>query len=277
MPRESTIQSYTSEGYTGQGYLLSVMLHVGIVAVAWTGLPFMHRDIPKEAPLIVDLVPIEEITSAAPRPTPEIAPDPQPITPEPPKPEPAAEPPPAEAIPPPKPDPIPEKEPEKVPEPTVKPPPPKPTPPKTKQDDAAMLQKLLKDMQKSQPKPKQQATADSKAPPTNNVAPNVSDHASMSELDAIRRHIEGCWRIDPGKEGLENLSVEVKVFINPDGSVREAQFVDMARYFADTAFRTLANSARNAVLGCGNIPISPERYNTFKEITMTFSPQGRIN
>jgi outer membrane biosynthesis protein TonB len=259
---------------TNQGYALSLMLHVGIIALAYTGLPFLRREIPEDTPLIIDVVEISEITSAAPPPTPEVAPEPEPVIPEPPKPIPATELAAPEAMPPP-----PKEEPiklaEKKPEP-VKPPPPKPAPPKTKQDDVALLQKLLKDMTKNQPKPQQQAKSDAQQT-SNNIAPNVSDRASMTELDNIRRHIEGCWRIDPGKEGLEGLSAEIRVFINPDGSVQQAQIVDMTRYFVDSAFRTFANSARNAVLGCGNIPISAERYSVFKEIVMNFSPQGRIN
>jgi len=277
--RAVTDDSFTGGRFTGQGYALSLILHGGILALAWLGVPFLHRQLPQETPpLIVDLVPIEDITSAAPPPAPDPTPEPQPVTPEPPKPIPAAEAPAAEVMPPPpEPKPEPKPEPEKIPEPKPKPPPPKPKPkPPSKSDDVAMLQKLLKDMQKNAPKPQQQAKP-SDAPPTNNIAPNVSDRASMTELDAIRRHIEGCWRIDPGKEGVENLSAEIKVFINPDGSVQQAQIVDMTRYFVDSAFRTFANSARNAVLGCGNIPISAERYNLFKEIDMNFTPQGRIN
>ena len=99
----------------------------------------------------------------------------------------------------------------------------------------------------------------------------------MSERDAIAAHIEACWRIDPGKEGIENLSAVIKVLINRDGSVQQAQIVDMGRYFTDSAFRTFANSARNAVLSCGNIPISPQRYDALKDLEFTFRPQGRIN
>ena len=52
---------------TNQGYVLSFMLHVGVVVLAVTGLPLLHRDLPTETPpLIVDLVPIEEVTSAPP-------------------------------------------------------------------------------------------------------------------------------------------------------------------------------------------------------------------
>ncbi|MCB2108458.1 MAG: cell envelope integrity protein TolA, partial [Rhodobacteraceae bacterium] len=109
------------------------------------------------------------------------------------------------------------------------------------------------------------------------IAPMISDRATMTERDAIRRHIEACWRIDPGKEGLEDLSVEINVWINPDGSVQQAQITDVGRYLSDPTFRTFANSARNAVLSCGNIPISRQNYETFKEISFNFSPQGRIN
>ncbi len=273
-PRDTLTLSFETKGFTNQGYALSVALHVGIIVLGMIGMPFMKRELPIDQPLIVDLVPIEDITSAAPKPTPEPAPEPAPVVPEPPKP--AAEALPADNMPPPpKPQEI-KPEPKKEPEPKPKPPPPKPAPAKTKQDDVAMLQKLLKDMSKNAPKPQQKAP-DSKAPPSNNVAPNISDRASMTELDAIRRHIEGCWRIDPGKEGVENLSAVIKVFINPDGSVARADIVDMSRYFADSAFRTFANSARTAVLSCGNIPISQENYSLFKEIDMNFSPQGRIN
>jgi hypothetical protein len=109
------------------------------------------------------------------------------------------------------------------------------------------------------------------------ITPQVADRATMTELDAIRRHIEGCWRIDPGTEGAETMSTEIRVYINPDGSVQQAQILDMGRYFSEAPFRAFANSARNAVLSCGAIPISAERYATFKELVLTFSPQGRIN
>ena len=260
---------------SNQGFVLSFLLHAGIIAAAWVGMPFLKTNIPTETPpLIVDLVPIEEIASAPPPPSKEEAPVAPVAPPEPPAPVQAAAPP-ADAMPPPPKEEVPVKEPEKAPQPKVRPTS-KPTPPPDKKRDVAMLQDLLKDMQKKAPPPAPQAKSAS-ATPSNNIAPNITDRASMTELDAIRRHIEGCWRIDPGTEGMANMAAEVQVSINPDGSVRDAKILDMTRYFADAAFRRFATSARTAILGCGNIPISAERYNIFKEITMNFSPQGRIN
>ncbi len=269
MQQRQPATTNATDRYTNSGAALSLLLHASIIGVAYVGMPYFKRDIPVDIPpLIVELVPIDEETAAPPPPALEPMSEPTPMMP--PEPNLAAEAPSAENMPPPKF----EIAREEKPQPKPKPPPPKPNPAKAKSDDVAMLQKLLKDMQKNAPK--QQAQAPKTATTSNNIAPNISERATMTELDAIRRHIEACWRIDPGKEGIENLSAQIRVFINPDGSAR-AEIIDMARYFADSSFRTFANSARNAVLGCGNIPISKEHYNELKEIEMNFSPQGRIN
>ena len=257
------------------GLLFSVMLHVSVVALAYVSVPFMHREIVQSPPVFLEIPVIDEISAAPPPPTPEPVKEPEPVAPT--TDTAVVEAPPSEAMPPP-----PEKmtplEEQKKPEvPIVKPPPRKPAPPDTKKRDVAMLQSLLKDMQKTAPNPKPQADAKTKDAALN-VAPNIGERATMTEKDAIIRHIEGCWRIDPGTEGVEKMAAEILVLINPDGSVQDAKIVDMTRYFVDAQFRTFANSARNAVLGCGKIPmITPANYVTYKEMLMTFSPQGRIN
>jgi outer membrane biosynthesis protein TonB len=259
------------------GFMLSLALHVTVAGATYVSLPFLSKDLPEETPIIMELVSIDDITAAPPRP----APPPEEVKPPEPKPEPepvkAAEvtPPQPDQMPPP-PDQAPPKVEAKVEPPKPVPPPPKPKP-KPKKDEWADLQSLVKDLEKKENKKQQQVAAAPTTDAAKVITPNLSDKATMSERDAIAAHIEACWRIDPGKEGIDDLSADVRVFINRDGSVQQAQIVDMGRYFADSAFRTFANSARNAVLSCGNIPISPQRYDVFKEITFTFSPQGRIN
>jgi outer membrane biosynthesis protein TonB len=262
------------------GFVLSVLFHACIIGAFWLSWPFLRHETPIEPPLIVDLVPIDEITAAPPKP-PEQQPQPE-TPPEPPKPVAQQTPPPIQEQPLPQPEMPPPPKPQDVqmppPPPVVKPPPPKPEPPKPKKNDMQQLEKLLQDIEKKQPQ-KQQAPA---APPspatnTNNEAPSTSDRATMTELDAIRHHFEDCWRIDPGKEGIENLAVDIHVFITPDGNVQRADILDMTRYFTDAPFRTFANSARIAVLGCSGVPISPDHYEELKEMTLHFSPQGRIN
>jgi outer membrane biosynthesis protein TonB len=257
------------------GLIMSFVFHIAVVGATYLSVPFLAKELPEETPIIIDLVTIDDITAAPPRPTPppEEKPEPKPE----PEPEKAA----AEIVPP-QPDqmpPPPDQKPKEVAK--VEPPKPKPEPPKPKpqpkRDDWADLQSLVKDLEKKEAKKQPQVAA---LPPSNDtkvITPNVSDKATMTERDAIAAHIEACWRIDPGKEGIEDLAAVIRVFINRDGSVQQAQIVDMSRYFADSAFRTFANSARNAVLSCGNIPISPQRYDALKDLEFTFRPQGRLN
>ncbi|MBM3512791.1 MAG: hypothetical protein FJX59_03645 [Alphaproteobacteria bacterium] len=266
----------------GQGLMLSVALHVAVAVGTWVTVPFLSRDLPLEQPIIVDLVPIDDITAAPPKPAPKVEPkiEPKPEEkPEPPKPVDAEKPSPNQMPPPPDASaPPPKPVAEAPPVPKVAPPPPKPKA-KPKKDDWADLQSLVKNLEKKEAKAEEQRQQVAAVTPQDAkvITQQTADRATMTELDAIRSHIEACWRIDPGKEGIENLSAEIKVYINPDGSVQQAAVEDMGRYLADSQFRTFANSARNAVLSCGNIPISAERYETFKVLSLNFSPQGRIN
>jgi outer membrane biosynthesis protein TonB len=258
------------------GIALSIALHAAVIGAFYLSWPFFKKDTVETPPIIVDLVQISDITAAPPQPAPEVKEEPPKPDQEPPKPEEAA--PKPDEMPPPEPPkpqpPPPEPKPEPPPVKVPPPPPPKPQPPKPK-NDMAQLQQLLKDLEKKQPQKSEQKQADPNAP--KNQATAQSDRATMTELDAIRSHIESCWRVDPGQEGIENLSAEIRVFINPDGSVQEARIIDMARYFTDQQFRTFANTARISVLGCKGIPITAAHYNELKDMVLNFSPQGRIN
>ena len=257
--------------------LLSVLFHGAIIGASYFSWPFLQRDEVIEPPLIVDLVPIDEITAAPPRPAPKVedAPEPDVQSELPPPDEPM--PLPDEAVPKPEEMPPPPTEDAKPERNIPSPPPPKPKPPK-KKSDIAQLQQLLKDMRETEEKQADTKKKQGQSTETSrNIANTIGERATMTELDAIRRHFEGCWRIDPGKEGLESLSAEIRVFIGPDGSVQRADILDMARYFMDPQFRSFANSARIAVLGCNGVPVTPRNYDQLKEMVLNFSPQGRIN
>jgi len=258
-----------------KGLLLSTLLHSTVVVTVWIGMPFFSRSaLDIDIPIVVELVPVSEVTAA---PLLEQKPEPEPES----EPEQVAEPDSSSeataSVPPPPPEPEEEQLAALPTSPRVALPPRKPLPPK--RDSFQDLVSLVKDLEQevaSRPTPE---TKPSDTTPAEGKIRTLqtADRATLSERDAIRAHIERCWRIDPGKEGIQELSVDLRVGINPDGSVRRAIIEDTGLYFTDPAFRTFADSARTAVLSCSNIPISPQRYEIFKEIVFTFSPQGRIN
>lgn len=271
----------------GKGLVFSTLLHGLIVLFAWVGLPFFERlELETESPLVVELVTIAEMTAApppkpepepepepepAPLPEPEPEPEPAPVPPPPPEPEPAPPPPPPEPeqiaeVPPPE-------SVRKVAAPPRKPPPPK----KDMFNDLVSLVKNLEQEVSNRPKPVEPPPEEKQSEDQLRVR-QTADRATMTELDAIRGHIErNCWRINAGTEGVQDLSAQLRVLINRDGSVGQVTIENTTRYFTDPAFRAFAEGARRDMRACSNIPISSERYEIFREIIFNFSPQGRLN
>jgi outer membrane biosynthesis protein TonB len=281
--------------------IYSALFHVAIALFAWFGLPeFFRRELPPEAPMIVEVLPLAEITNAPP-PKPEppkVAEKPPEPTPEPPKPEPPKvveqpkpeppkpEPPKPVAAPPPPPPPPPPVPTLKAELPPPPPPPPKPkpapTPPKTQKQNFD-LDAVLKDLTK----PKPQAAAPAPTPPAPQqqaAAPRASTNApsnptlpvSMTEMDAIRRHVERCWNPPVGAKDSDKLVIDVKVSLDPDGTVRDARAVDQGRMRGDEYFRAAAESAERAVRRCSPLPIPRQKYDQFRDFTLVFSPREML-
>lgn len=240
---------------------------------------------------------------------PEPAPDaPKPVEvakPEPPKPEPPK---PEQAKPEPKPEQAkPEPETVKAAEATPEPPPPvpvsRPTPPKkpAKQQVAAKetpvapdekkrpdktddFMNVLKTVQKMKDSSAAPAEAEKSAPQTTDSTARRSNFdadrpLSVSEMDAVRQQITRCWLVPAGAKAGESLLVELRVRMNPDRTVREAEIVDTARMRIDPFFRAAAESARRALFNpsCSPLNLPPEKYETWKTFTITFDPKDMLS
>lgn len=99
---------------------------------------------------------------------------------------------------------------------------------------------------------------------------------SISEIDAIAGRLRACWNLDPGAMGIKDMVIEIRVFLNKDGSVREAKILDTSRYNSDRAFRSVADSARRAVYVCAPYSIFANRYldkyDMWKTMLLRFNP-----
>lgn len=290
-----------------KGVIWSAALHVLVLVLVAVGLPRLwDTDRLVDTPMVVEVVNIDEVTTAKEPPKPAAKEEPKkkaPPPPEPPKAKPeTAQPPPAppkiaerpepkaEAVPE-KPKPEPKPEPKKAPEKKkeekkeVKPPAPpravaearpkrKPLAPK---ED--FLDSVLRDVS-----PEKRSPSPSKEPekPTESQSAKQQREAQLdavvttSEIDAIRHAIEQCWAIPAGARDVENLIVSIRVWVNPDGMVRNARIDrDLARLGSDPFFRAAAESAMRAVLNqrCQPLPIPPNKYDQFKELVLDFNPK----
>jgi hypothetical protein len=287
--------------------VLSAALHLAVIVVILVGLPHFTRELPEDTPIPVEIVTIADKTTARPqeqppeppRPKPpeppqEAKPAPTPPTPTPAPPQPAppqqAEakpaPTPPEPVPQPKAEPLPDakkKEPAKAPEP--------PTPqrfadakpqkkPAPSRDD--FVSNLLKDVA-----PKKQ-TSDTPSPtPVKNPSPPppappkaqaIDDQLTMSEIDAIRRQYIDCWSPPAGARNARDLVVTIRIELNPDGSVRRADYADMSQ-MGDPFYRAAAESALRAVLNprCNplkNLPV--KKYDVWKSVIIDFNPRDML-
>jgi hypothetical protein len=294
------------------GLTVSVIGHVALFAWGIISLPSPKSlDISNLEMVPVNFVPIDELTKlnlgvtkaeareeivpeppskvvaeVPPPPTPEPEPPPEP-TPEPktamlPPELPAPEPEP----PPPEPQPVPE--PAAAPEPP--PPPPKeakksnkpvpiprarPTPPKTvvadakPKDETLDTDKISALLDKSKPTG---STTPTETPPTlGSSTGSIVAQMSVNELDALRARLAQCWNIQLAPPDPSELRVKVKMFLNQDGSLSQSPEVLEA---GSTEFaRSAAESAVRAVRRCAPYTLPAEKYESWREINVTFDPR----
>lgn len=104
---------------------------------------------------------------------------------------------------------------------------------------------------------------------------DVGDTLTISELDAIRRQLTLCWHPPAGAKGAQDMPIiPVRLFLNVDGSVREARLVGKGQ-MGDAFYRAVAESALRAVKDpqCNPLKLPPEKYEQWKDMTINFNPK----
>lgn len=51
---------------------------------------------------------------------------------------------------------------------------------------------------------------------------------TITETDAIAGYLRECWVLDPGAQGIENMIIEIRVYLTKEGTVRSAEIVNNA-------------------------------------------------
>lgn len=285
------------------GAVISAVFHTTIFVLLMVGLPRFQSSEILDSSIAVEVVTLDVET---PLPKPEPKPEPEPTAeekapvPEPPKqeakPAPVPEPPPppepvepepvvkAEAVPIPQPEPTPTPEVKPEPKKVVKPPPPKPRPkpevkvamekkpekkPEKKVDRlTSILRNVEKLKEQPQPQTKQTAKAEKQAPP------RVASALQQSEMERlIQQQMARCWRVEPGAQQAEDLIIKIRVTLNPDGSLRSAEILDVDRMFGDAYFRSAAENARRAILTCSPFELPVKQYDVWQAMTLRFNPR----
>lgn len=109
---------------------------------------------------------------------------------------------------------------------------------------------------------------------------SLTQALTVSEQDFIATKLRGCWNVDAGAAGTEDVVIEVRASVSKDGRIRDVAVTNAKN---TPAFRALAESAVRAVRICDNAgdesPFQvlarryPDGYDSWKDLFLRFNPK----
>tara|TARA_B100001173_G_scaffold213629_1_gene184413 strand:- start:521 stop:1294 length:774 start_codon:yes stop_codon:yes gene_type:complete len=101
---------------------------------------------------------------------------------------------------------------------------------------------------------------------------------SLSEKDALKAQIFGCWSIPLGLPYNENLLVRIKLKLKPDGSVIKTEILDHARMNkpGQAFYKVLAESALRAIKLCQPLRVPTTGYERWKDLQLNFDAREML-
>ncbi len=101
---------------------------------------------------------------------------------------------------------------------------------------------------------------------------------TLSEEDALKAQIFGCWSIPLGLPYNENLLVRIKLKLKPDGSVIKTEILDHARMNkpGQAFYKVLAESALRAVQLCQPLRVPTTGYERWKDLQLNFDAREML-
>ena len=101
---------------------------------------------------------------------------------------------------------------------------------------------------------------------------------TLSEEDALKAQIFGCWRIPLGLPYNENLLVRIKLKLKPDGTLIKTEILDQARMNTpgQKSFRALAESALRAIQLCQPLKVPTSGYERWKNLQLNFDAREML-
>jgi hypothetical protein len=95
---------------------------------------------------------------------------------------------------------------------------------------------------------------------------------TLSQEDALKAQIFGCWSLPLGLPYQENLMVRIKLRLKPDGNVVRSEILDHARMNqpGQGFYKVLAESALRAIRICQPLRVPPTGYEKWKDLQLNF-------
>jgi len=101
---------------------------------------------------------------------------------------------------------------------------------------------------------------------------------TLSEEDALKAQIFGCWSIPLGLPYNENLLVRIKLQLKPDGTIIKSEILDHARMNkpGQGFYKVLAESALRAIKLCQPLRVPSSGYEKWKDLQLNFDAREML-
>jgi len=105
-----------------------------------------------------------------------------------------------------------------------------------------------------------------------------SSKLTLSEEDALKAQIFGCWSIPLGLPYNEDLLVRIKLKLKPDGTLIKTEIIDHARMNmpGQGFFKVLAESALRAIQLCQPLKVPTSGYERWKDLQLNFDAREML-
>ena len=101
---------------------------------------------------------------------------------------------------------------------------------------------------------------------------------TLSEEDALRAQIFGCWSVPLGLPYDQDLLVRIKLNLKKDGTIMKSEILDHERMNrpGQKFYKVLAESALRAVRLCQPLKVPPTGYEKWKDLQLNFNPEEML-
>jgi len=101
---------------------------------------------------------------------------------------------------------------------------------------------------------------------------------TLSQEDALRAQIFGCWSVPLGLPYDEDLLVRIKLQLKKDGTIMKSEILDHQRMNrpGQKFYKVLAESALRAVRLWQPLKVPPTGYDKWKELQLNFNPSEML-
>ena len=101
---------------------------------------------------------------------------------------------------------------------------------------------------------------------------------TLSQEDALKAQIFGCWSLPLGLPYQENLLVRIKLRLKKDGTVLRSEILDHARMNkpGQAFYKVLAESALRAIKLCQPLRVPTTGYERWKDLQLNFDAREML-